>query len=270
MTELKIAVCQIKVGLHKENNLSKAKKAITSAAKKDSDLIVLPEMFNTPYDVTIFEKYAEDCNGETSRLLSELARLHSVYIVGGSIPEKEDGNIYNTSLVFDRQGNIIARHRKIHLFDIDIKNGINFKESNSITPGDRITVFGTEFCNIGLCICYDIRFPELFIKMSEQDVKIIIIPAAFNMTTGPAHWEILTRSRALDSQSYLVAAAPARNENLSYKSYGHSLVVDPWGKILAGAGFGEKIIYQKVNPGIADEIRNQLPVLRHKRRDVYR
>jgi len=269
MKGFKIAVCQVMVHPQKEKNLKNAEKTIDAAAKNKVDLIIFPEMFNTPYDSEIFYENAEKFPGETANLLSALADKYSVYIIGGSIPEKDKNHTFNTSFVFDRNGALIAKHRKIHLFDVDIKGGQKFRESDSIYPGDRVTVFDTEYCRVGLCICYDIRFPELFIKMTELDVKLIVIPAAFNMTTGPAHWKLLTRARALDCQSFLAAAAPARNESLNYISYGHSLITDPWGKIIASAGFREKIIYKKIDLDLVDSIRKQLPVLHHKRRDIY-
>ena len=136
----------------------------------------------------------------TYRFLSDLAQKRKAYVVGGSIPEFADGKIYNTSYIFDRKGGLIGKHRKIHLFDIDVKGGQYFKESDVLSPGREITVFDTEFGRMGVCICFDIRFPDLFIRMREAGAKMVFIPAAFNMTTGPAHWETLFRSRALDQQ----------------------------------------------------------------------
>lgn len=269
MNKINIAVCQLSVESEKEKNLLKAENMIIKSAENKADIIVLPEMFNTPYDCRFFSEYAESYPGMTTNLLSGLAKKHEVYIAGGSIPEKEKENIYNTSYIFDRNGSLVAKHRKIHLFNIDINKGIKFRESEIISPGNKVTVIDTEFGRIGVCICYDIRFPELFIKMVCDGAGIIIIPAAFNMTTGPAHWKILTRARALDGQFFLIAAAPARNKNLSYTSYGHSVIVDPWGKIIACAGFEEKILYGTINLEDIERIREQLPVLKHRRKDLF-
>lgn len=269
MNKINIAVCQLSVESEKEKNLLKAENMIIKSAENKADIIVLPEMFNTPYDCRFFSEYAESYPGMTTNLLSGLAKKHEVYIAGGSIPEKEKENIYNTSYIFDRNGSLVAKHRKIHLFNIDINKGIKFRESEIISPGNKVTVIDTEFGRIGVCICYDIRFPELFIKMACDGAGIIIIPAAFNMTTGPAHWKILTRARALDGQFFLIAAAPARNKNLSYIPYGHSVIVDPWGKIIACAGFEEKILYGTINLEDIERIREQLPVLKHRRKDLF-
>lgn len=242
---------------------------IKESAKNGAEIIILPEMFNCPYDNKYFPMFAEYYPGESTQLLSNLARELSVYIVGGSIPEKENGNIYNTSFTFNRDGNLIARHRKIHLFDVNIENGINFKESNTFTPGKDATIFDTEFGKIGVAICYDMRFPELIRKMTLKGAKIIIIPAAFNMTTGPAHWHLTSRSRALDNQIYFIGASPARNRKAKYIAYGHSLVVDPWGTIIVEAGSSEQILYGNIDLDLINKVRNQLPLLKHRREEIY-
>ena len=149
-----------------------------------------------------------------------MANENNVYILAGSIPEKEGEKLYNTSYLFDRNGEIIAKHRKMHLFDIDVKGKIRFMESDVLSPGNEVTIAETEFGKIGIGICYDVRFPELARIMVENGALILFYPGAFNMTTGPAHWELLFRSRALDNQVYCVGVAPALNESLSYHSYG--------------------------------------------------
>jgi omega-amidase len=242
---------------------------IEDAAAGGADIIVLPEMFNCPYDSSYFNRFSEDYPGETADLLSMLAALHSVYIIGGSIPEREGNAIYNTSYSFDRKGGLIGRHRKIHLFDVEIEGGISFKESETITAGSDVTVIETEFCKIGIAICYDIRFPELIRKMVLGGAKIIIVPAAFNMTTGPAHWHILARIRALDNQAYFIAASPARDEEASYIAYGHSLVANPWGDIISEASEKQEVIFSEIDLGFVDKIRKELPLLKHRKEEVY-
>jgi omega-amidase len=147
------------------------------------------------------ENLEDPSQSETYTFLSEQAKKHNIYIVGGSIPEKtSDEKYYNTSLVFNRKGELIAKHRKVHLFDVDFKGKITFKESEFLSPGNEMTVFDTEWCKVGLCICYDIRFPELSMLMAKSGAKFICVPAQFNQTTGPLHFELLLRSRALDNQ----------------------------------------------------------------------
>jgi omega-amidase len=268
--KLAAAVCQLKVTDNKTHNLNGAQKMIEDAALQGADIIILPEMFNCPYDSSSFSRYSEGYPGETTGLLSELAALHSVYIIGGSIPEREKNKIYNTSYSFDRKGALIGKHRKIHLFDVEIEGEISFKESETITAGSNITVIETEFCKIGIAICYDMRFPELIRKMVLSGAQIIVVPSAFNMTTGPAHWHLLARTRALDNQVYFIAASPARDKKASYVAYGHSLVANPWGDIISEASEKEEIIFSEIDLGFVYKIRRELPLLKHRREEVYK
>ena len=270
MRKINIALCQIRVLENKDKNLSKSEKLISHAAARGVDFIILPEMFNCPYDKKYFQSFAEEYPGETTGLLSKLARKHSVYIIGGSIPEKETNKIYNTCFVFDPEGKLVARYRKIHLFDVNITGGIYFRESDIFSPGNKITVFDTEFCRIGIAVCYDMRFPELLRKMTLQGSEIIIVPAAFNMTTGPAHWHITARARALDNQVYFIAVSPARNEKASYVAFGHSLAVNPWGEIIVEAGTGEEVIIAEIDLDYITRIRTELPLLEHRRAEIYK
>ena len=190
-------------------------------------------------------------------------------LIGGSIPEYDNDKVYNTSFIFNSEGNEIAKHRKMHLFDIDIKGGQCFKESDSLTAGDSICVFDTPFCKIGLCICFDMRFPELSRLMVLKGAKIIIVPAAFNMTTGPPHWESMFKQRAIDNQCFTIGVAPARNNESSYISYANSIIVNPWGNIIYKAGDKEVFDVIDINLGEVDSIREQLPLISARRTDIY-
>jgi len=269
MKGFKVAVCQMDILENKEKNLQNAEKMILEASSNGADLVVLPEMFNCPYNNSFFPKYAEEFPGVTTKLLSKLSESQRIYIVGGSIPEKEGEEIFNTSYIFDRNGKLIAKHRKMHLFDIDVEGGVRFKESDTLGPGNKVTVFETEFCKIGVAICYDMRFPELMRLMALKGAEIIIVPAAFNMTTGPAHWHLLARIRALDNQAYFVAASPSRNFDSSYVAYGHSLIIDPWGDIVTEADVMEEIIYGNIDLEKVKKVRDELPLLKHRRIDLY-
>ncbi len=266
----KIGLCQLPVSADKAANLHNARKAVKETAGKGCRLVALPEMFNCPYGNEYFPVYAEEFpGGETINTLADLARQHSIYLVGGSIPEKEDGNLYNTSFVFGPDGNLLTRHRKIHLFDIDIPGEIKFKESDTLSPGDTVTVFDTPFCRVGLAVCYDIRFPELTRSMALQGIHLLVLPAAFNMTTGPAHWELTMRARALDNQIYVAAVSPAREEKADYVAYGHSMVTTPWGDVLVQADEKPAILMAEIDLERLFRIRQQLPLLKHRRETVY-
>ena len=269
MTKIKIALCQMNVIDNKEENLKKASSMINKACK-NADFIVLPEMFNCPYSNDKFIEYGEVENDSyTLNQISSLAKSNKTYILAGSIPEKENEKLYNTSYLFNKEGDIIAKHRKMHLFDIDVKDKITFKESDVLTAGDEFTTAETEFGKIGIGICYDIRFPELARVMVEDGALILFYPGAFNMTTGPAHWELLFKSRALDNQVYCVGVAPALNRDASYHSFGHSIITNPWGEIIAEAGEKEEIIYGEIDLDEIKKIREELPLLKNKREDLY-
>ncbi|KAG5420773.1 NIT3 [Candida metapsilosis] len=273
---LRVALLQLKAGADKSANLAKVTKYIEEAASKQPkvDLVMLPECFNSPYAVDQFRNYAENIpEGETTKLLSSLAKKHGIFIIGGSIPELSSDKIYNTSLTFSPQGEIIAKHRKAHLFDIDIPNGITFQESLTLTAGDKATVFKLgEFGNVGLGICYDIRFPELasIASRSPYNSFAMFYPGAFNTTTGPRHWHLLARARAVDNELYTVLCSPARDvEGGGYQAYGHSLVADPSGNIIAEAGEGEEILYAELDKDALTSAREGIPVHYQRRFDIY-
>lgn len=266
----KIALCQTKVYLDKDESLNNAILRIKEAARNGAKIIALPEMFNCPYSGENFKKYAEDeVDSKTLRLLADVCEEEKVHLIAGSIPEVEEEKVYNTSFIISPTGKIIGKFRKLHLFDIDITNGTRFFESHSITKGNEITVLETEYCKIGVCICYDIRFPELIRQMALMDVKLIFVPAAFSTTTGPKHWELLFKARALDNQLYIAGISPSRDCEGTYKPYANSLVVDPWGDIIAKAGELEEIIYAEIDLNYLEKVRRELPLLKHRRPEMY-
>ncbi|KJS50744.1 MAG: carbon-nitrogen hydrolase [Peptococcaceae bacterium BRH_c23] len=270
VTTLKIALCQLHVAADKQANLNNAAASLQAAAAGGANLAVLPEMFNCPYDIHCFRDYAEEIpSGETTNHLVSLARTHGLFLVGGSIPELSGELIYNTSVVFNSQGEIIALHRKAHLFDVRVKNGIEFTESQVLSPGNATTLFETPWGKFGVEICYDIRFPELTRKMAMDGARLVIVPAAFNMTTGPAHWELLFRSRALDNQIFMLGTSPARNPHASYVAYGHSLAVNPWGQVLAQLDEKPGILMIDLDLTQIEEVREALPVWKQRREDLY-
>lgn len=267
---MKIALIQMHVEEDKLKNLENASEFIKKVSNEGCDIAVLPEMFTTPYKTDNFPIYAEIEGGKSFKFLSNMARENNIYLVGGSIPEKDEKNlVYNTSYVFDRKGEKIGKHRKVHLFDINVEHGQSFKESDTLTAGDKVTVFDTEFGKIGLCICFDFRFPELARLMAQKGAKVIIVPAAFNMTTGPVHWDLMFRSRAIDNQIYAIGCAPSRDINGCYISYANSIVASPWGDILYKMDEKEGYKIIEIDLDYVDKIRRELPLMSARRLDLY-
>lgn len=270
MNNLKVGLIQMKVHNDKEENLLRAANLIKKISSEEPDIVILPEMFSCPYITSNFPIYAEEEGGYSYNFLSNIAKENNIYLVAGSIPEIDNNKVYNTSYVFNRYGEKIGKHRKVHLFDIDIKGKQTFKESDTLNAGDEVTVFDTEFGKIGLCICYDFRFPELTRLMVNKGAKAIIVPASFNMTTGPAHWHVMFRSRAIDNQVYTIGCSPARDYNSSYISYGHSLIVSPFGEILYELDDKEDMMTYTIDLDYVDKVREELPLLYHRRNDLYK
>lgn len=267
-TELKLAVCQLRTELELRETMNKARRMVAEAAENGANIAVLPEMFNCPYESAHFKKFAALGHEETVKEMSAWAKENKIILVGGSIPEREGDKLYNSCFVFDEEGRQIARHRKVHLFDIDLP-GMRFKESNTFTPGENITVFDTKYGKMGAAVCFDVRFPELFRAMAVQGAQIIFLPAQFNQKTGPAHWEMSLRARAVDNELFLVGASAAKYEGFSYECWGHSAVIDPFGDIIASCDEKEQIIYADIDLGRIARVRAQLPTFLHLRRDVY-
>ena len=232
MAIIKTAILQTHVYTDKFRNITQAAELLASPELQGIDLAVLPEMFCCPYENKYFPEYAEPERGDTWEKCSRLAAEHGIYLVAGSMPERDEaGNIYNTSYVFDRNGHQIGKHRKMHLFDIDVKGGQYFKES--------------------------------------EGAQVIIVPAAFNMTTGPLHWELMFRQRAVDNQVYTIGAAPARDLNAGYHSWGHSIAADPWGKVLMEMEEKPDVEIVELELNEVKKVREQLPLLKHRRGDIY-
>lgn len=265
----KLGIIQLKVGENKSENVQRAVSLIREAAEKGSKIVALPECFNSPYGTKFFPKYAELIpDGETSQSLSAAAKNNKVYLVGGSIPEECGGKLYNSCTIWNPAGELIAKHRKIHLFDIDVP-GIKFKESETLSPGDSLTTFTADGVKIGIGICYDVRFEELARIYRQENCDMVLYPGAFNMTTGPMHWELLLRGRAVDCQLFTAGIAPAQDKTAGYLSYGHSMVVNPWGKVLGEANLDEEVICVDIDLDEVSKMRSQIPTGVQRRNDLY-
>ena len=270
MEKIKIAAIQMSTVADKMENVRTVKTYLEKIKDENPDFVILPEMFCCPYQTENFPIYAEKEGGPVWQQLSGYAKQYGIYLIGGSMPEKDaEGNVYNTSYIFDREGKQIGKHRKVHLFDIDVKGGQTFKESDTLTAGDSNTVFDTEFGKIGVMLCFDIRFPELSRMMVNDGAKVIFVPAAFNMTTGPAHWELSFRTRALDNQIYMVGCAPARDVSAGYISWGHSIVTDPWGRVIDMLDEKKGILLAELDMDYEEQVREELPLLKSRRKDIY-
>lgn len=270
--QCKIALCQISVTDDKQRNIQTARAAIEDASARGAELVVLPEMWNCPYSNDSFPIYAEDVSSgyaPSFSFMSDMARHNKIVLAGGSIPERAGGKLYNTCFIFGKTGRLLGRHRKLHLFDIDIPGKITFKESETLTAGEKPTVVDTEVGRLAFGICYDIRFPELASLYGSQGAQIIIYPGAFNTTTGPLHWQLLQRARAVDNQLFIATCSPARNENGPYVAWGHSTVVGPFGEILGTTDHSAGTVFAELDLDAIPIRRENMPLQRQKRSDLY-
>ncbi|MDD4946910.1 MAG: carbon-nitrogen hydrolase family protein [Gallionella sp.] len=261
----KVAAIQMASGPNVEGNLSEARRLIANAAKQGARLVVLPEFFAimglTEQDKL---KVSEQPGlGPIQAFLSETARQHKIWLVGGSIPlaANTPDKVRNTCLVFNELGEQVARYDKIHLFNLSLGNE-SYDEAASIEPGNQVVVVDSPFGRIGLAICYDLRFPELFRAL--ENVDIIVLPAAFTETTGKMHWEVLVRARAIENLSYVIASAQGGYHVNGRETYGHSMIVDPWGRVLDSLPRGSGVVIGTVNPSYQTSLRTSLPALKHR------
>lgn len=296
-SRVRVGLVQLAVGSDKAANLAAATSQIESAVRQGAKLVVLPEMFNCPYSNASFNPYSEvlpsvgskstdldEKVSPTSALMSRLARTHGVYLVAGSIPERAPfaagerhassglaHHLYNTSLVFSPEGEVVAKHRKAHLFDIDVPGKMTFRESDTLSPGSEFTLFDTPFARVGLGICYDIRFGEYAQALTERGATMLIYPGAFNTTTGPLHWELLQRARAVDNQLWVLTCSPARSEDRSaYQAWGHSSAISPWGRVVATTEHEPSLVLADIDMTEVSDMRASIPVSKQKRNDLYK
>jgi predicted amidohydrolase len=263
------AVVQMSSQADVEENVSRASAWIERAASHGAELVVLPENFAYMGPDNGRRELAEtiDPPGLVVRTLAEAARRCSVAIVAGGMPERSSDPIrpHNTAFVIAQDGSLSARYRKIHLFDVDVGDGVRYAESESTLPGDTVVttnVFGFE---LGLSICYDVRFPELYRALSDRGAEIIVVPAAFTLLTGKDHWHVLLRARAIEAQSYVLAAAQWGTHPGKRSTYGKSVIVDPWGDMIAQCSEGEGIAVATLDRAYLADVRRRLPALLHRR-----
>lgn len=262
------AAVQMVASEDKAANLKEAQRWIREAAAKGAQIVALPEVFIWRGRKAAEREHAEAIPGPTSTAMAALASELQIYLLAGSLLEQIPGSlkVYNTSLLMAPSGNTIARYRKIHLFDVDLANGVSLRESETRAPGETVVVgSGNELCTMGLSICYDLRFPELYRALARQGAQIVFVPSAFTAYTGEAHWESLIRARAIENQLYVIAPAQFGDTPNSFKTHGHSMIVDPWGKILAELTDSAGIVVAEIDLDYLAKVRAELPALAHRR-----
>jgi predicted amidohydrolase len=269
---LRVACVQLTSRSDKAANLEKAERLVAKAAATGADLVVLPEKWNAIGDGEVLHAAAETLeSGESAEAMSSWARTHGVTLVGGSITERREGRekLSNTSVVFDSEGSITAVYRKIHLFDVEV-GGHVYRESDAEEPGNEPVVVEAEGWRLGLTVCYDVRFPELYRILALEGAQIVTVPAHFTLYTGKDHWELLLRARAVENQYYVAAAAQIGETLPGRLSYGRSLIADPWGIVVATAPDEETVIAAELELRRLEEVRARLPSLASRQADAYR
>ena len=267
---IRAAVCQMRSGHNVSANLAAAQALLEEAADAEADVAVLPELFHYLGPRSRIPEVAEALpDGTTASMLSMVARERQMWVVGGSVHERDGDRVYNTAPLFDRTGELVARYRKIHLFDVDLEGQPPFRESATFTPGTELITHPVEDLRIGLSICYDLRFPELFRGLMALGAELYALPAQFQQQTGVAHWEVLLRARAIENQCFVAAAAqwgefgPAEEPRCSY---GRSMIVGPWGDVLVEAPEeGSGVWTAELDLSELRRVRKTLPALDHRR-----
>ena len=269
---LNVAVLQMNSGADKEANIATALDLIDRAARRGARLVVLPEVWTYLGPDEGNRPNAEPVPGPVSDLLADRARRHGIYVHGGSFLESRQGEpgLLNTSLVFSPDGDIIARYSKIHMFDVVLDGDAKYMESATVTPGDEIVTLDIDGVPVGLAICYDLRFPELFRILALRGARLIVLPAAFTMTTGKDHWEVLIRARAIENETFFVACGQWGMHPPGNWCYGRSMIVDPWGTVLATAQDGVGIAQASLSDERVTAVRRQIPSLANRRPEAYR
>ncbi|HMD05483.1 MAG TPA: carbon-nitrogen hydrolase family protein [Candidatus Binatus sp.] len=261
------AAVQMNAGPDKAANLERAERLVRVGAARGANLVALPEVFNWRGKRNEQAAAAETLDGQSLMLMSRLASELQIHIVAGSVTEQIDGDsrCYNTSALLGPDGGRVAVYRKIHLFDVDLPGRVTVRESDAKLAGAEVVTGATPLGAIGLSICYDLRFPELYRRLTFAGAQIIAIPSAFTFPTGEAHWEPLLRARAIENQAYVIAPAQFGPNIYGYSDYGNSMIVDPWGRVIARAADQEGVVVAPIDLEYQERVRRELPALKHAR-----
>jgi predicted amidohydrolase len=271
----RIAAAQLTSRDDRAANLASVREAAVEAAAGGAHMLVLPECFaflggREQDKLAIAELIDPERPGPVQATLGELAREHSMWVIGGGMAELRPGDsaparVFNTAVVYAPTGELRARYRKIHLFDVDIPGGAVVRESDSTFAGEEVVVATTPLATVGLSICYDLRFPELYRGLVSAGAEVLVVPSAFTAHTGAAHWHTLLRARAIENQCYVVAPAQVGRHNDKRESYGHTVIIDPWGTVVAELAEGTGVVSARIDRELLAKTRRQMPCLDHRR-----
>ena len=261
------AVVQMQSGPERAANLARAEHLVGVAAARGATLIVLPEVATWRGPRTEERQHFEPVPGPTTDAMGALAARHRVHLCMGSLLERVDDGprAHNTACVFGPDGALLATYRKIHLFDVDLPGRVVVRESDTRMPGDQVMTVATPLGTLGLSVCYDLRFPELYRRAAAAGAEVLLVPSAFTFPTGAAHWEVLCRARAIENQCYLLAPNQTGQSPHGFADYGHSMIVDPWGTVVGRAPEGEAVVVGEIDRDYLRRVRTELPSLRNVR-----
>jgi predicted amidohydrolase len=267
---MRVGLVQINSQEDRAHNVARALELVAQAARGGAQLVVLPEYVTYLGRSEHQWANAEDLGGPSSHAFAAAARAHGIFLLAGTLPERTavEGRSSNTSQLFDQRGDLVATYRKIHLFDVDVAG--SYRESDTLDPGHEAVVAPLGETKLGMTICYDLRFPELYRTLALQGAEILAVPAAFTMFTGRDHWEVLLRARAIENQCYVVAAGQWGTHPVGRACFGRSMVIDPWGTVVAQAADGEGIVLADLDLERLRTIRRDLPSLANRRPETYR
>jgi deaminated glutathione amidase len=262
-----VAAVQMASGADRAANVAHAAAQVREAARRGARLVVLPEVFAWRGPRADEPFAAEPIPGPTTETFAALARDCHIHLCMGSLLEAipQGDRAYNTSCLLGPDGSLLARYRKLHLFDVDLPGRVSVRESDTRAPGDDVVVVPTELGTLGLSVCYDLRFPELYRRLVHAGAEVLLVPSAFTFPTGAAHWEVLCRARAIENQCYVIAADQTGDSPSGHADWGDSLVVDPWGRVVARAGDGEALVLAEIDRTYLARVRRELPCLAHAR-----
>ena len=269
---IRMAVIQLNSRNIPSENMAAVEQSLDRAAEMGAEFVALPELWTYLGPYSGYDEAAQTIPGPAIALLQEKAREHNMIVHGGSIVERHptlSGKFYNTSVLIDRHGEIVARYRKIHLFDVHLANGEKHLESERIVPGDSVVTAEIAGITFGLSVCYDLRFPELYRSLALQGAQVLLVPAGFTLHTGRDHWEVLLRARAIENLCYVVAPGQVGTYPPNKQCFGRSMIVDPWGLVIAQAQDAPTVILCEVDLAQIDQARAQIPCLEHRRPHVY-